>query len=376
MTKSWKQALSKILQNAQRDFSGGYPHYTDPDTGTWVTLPPEQTGCLQGGKWTHGNWTAGFWPGILWLSYAYTKEEKFRKWALRSIEPLKARVRDNNTHDIGFLFYPSFVLGFELTSDQELKETALLAADILAGRFISEGKYLQAWGPSDDPNLMGSSTIDTMMNIPLLWWAYDQTGNEKYYNIAKVHAKTTLLNMIREDNSSIHLVMYKPESGQLIEEKTFQGYSNSSCWARGHSWAICGFTFAYEHTGDEEFYNAACVLSDYFIERLPNDHIPFWDFDDPAIPRSPKDSSAAAIGAYGMLKLGNLAGEYSAKYAKSAQYILTSLNNNYVDHDNLTEGIVNHGCYSNPHKEGVDSCLIFGDYFYLNALNQESPYIF
>ena len=176
--------------------------------------------------------------------------------------------------------------------------------------------------------------------------------------------------MVREDNSTVHLVIYDPESGQLKEQTTFQGFSKSSCWARGHSWAVLGFTLAYEHSKQKEFFQAACDLADYLIRRSPEDHIPFWDFDDPDIPNAPKDCSAAAIAACGMLKLAKFGGEISRKYRESAERIIASLSRSYVDHDGRTQGIIAHACYSRPHIEGVDSCLIFGDYFYLSALSQ------
>lgn len=367
---TWKVVLSKITENARRGFEGGYPHYTDPESGDWVTLPPDLTGGLKNGKWNHGNWTAGFWPGLLWLAYAHTKDDPFKCLALAAVEPLKERTQDSNTHDIGFLFHSAFCLGCDLTDDPDLRETGLAAADTLTHRFNPKGQYIQAWGPRGTGEWIGTSTIDTMMNLPLLWWAFQETKSERYREVAAAHAKTTLQNLVREDHSTVHLGIYHPETGKLKRQTTFQGFRDESCWARGQSWGIYGFALAFEHTGHKPFLQAACKLTDYFLDRLPADLVPPYDFDAPTGPDTPRDSSAAAIAAGGMLQLAKTSGDYCTLYRQSAHRILALLSQNYLDHENQTQGIVKHACYSKPHNEGVDSCFIVGDYFFLKALHQ------
>lgn len=367
-TGAWQTVLHKIQDRAEWGFGDGYPLYTDPQTGFWITAAADESGGLRDSGWHHGNWMAGFWPGLLWLAYAYTGEERYRQWAVQWLKPLEIRAQDQNTHDVGFLFWPSFVLGYRLTQDHALREIALVAADNLANRFNPKGRYIQAWGPLGHEGLRGTSTIDTMMNLPLLWWAHEEMGESLYRDIATAHAETTLRNLIRDDGSTVHLVKYDPESGSVEERTTFQGYSEDSCWSRGQAWGICGFAVASEYTGREDFLKTACRLADYFIRRLPEDYVPYWDFGDPAIPEAPRDSSAAAIAAYGILKLSELDPNGGDHYREAAEQIITSLSKTYVDHEGHTHGILKRGCYSKPQSEGTDSALIFGDYFYVATL--------
>jgi len=230
---------------------------------------------------------------------------------------------------------------------------------------------MQAWGPRGDPEWLGTSTIDTMMNLPLLWWAARKSGDARYAVVAAAHAATTRRHFFRPDGSTYHMVVYGRAPGAVCRKATFQGHAPESCWARGQSWAICGFAIAYRETRDEGFLTAAETAALHFLRRLPEDRIPYWDFDDPAIPAAPRDSSAAAIAADGLLELSaaHPSPARRQQYRKEAASLLEALaahcQNPAPDE---VDGVLLHGCYSRPHGEGVDSALIWGDYFYLHGL--------
>jgi len=290
-----------------------------------------------------------------------------RRWADR----LAGRKHDDRTHDLGFLFYPSHAVGDLLGHDGTLTARALAAARTLVSRFVTDGGYIQAWGPRGDPDWVGTSTIDTMMNLPLLWWAARKTEVGRSSAVAAAHAATTHRHFFRPDGSTYHVVIYDGAPGAVCRKTTFQGHAPESCWARGQSWAICGFATAYRETRDERFLAAAEAAAHLFLERLPGDRIPYWDFDDPAIPDAPRDSSAAAIGADGLLELSvaHPSTGRRRQYREEAASILDALATRYQNlAPGQVDGVLLHGCYSRPHGEGVDSALIWGDYYYLHGL--------
>ncbi len=346
-----------------------FPHVTHAER--WRTLAGDAGPRWEGGAWQHGNWTAGFWVGCLWLAAMWTGDDRYAVAARRWADRLAGREHDNQTHDLGFLFYPSHAVGDLLSHDGALTDRALAAARTLVSRFVTDGGYIQAWGPRGDPDWLGTSTIDTMMNLPLLWWATRKTGDGRYASVAAAHAATTHRHFFRPDGSTYHVVVYGGAPGAVRRKTTFQGYAPESCWARGQSWAICGFAIAYRETRDERFLAVAEAAAQLFLERLPEDRIPYWDFDDPAIPDAPRDSSAAAIGADGLLEL-SAAHPASARRGWYREQATSLLNALAARCQNLAprqvDGILLHGCYSRPHGDGVDAALIWGDYFYLHGL--------
>jgi unsaturated chondroitin disaccharide hydrolase len=368
--------MPNLLREAQRSLdrtvaaSGDlFPHVTRD--GRWELLPAEAGPEWHGPRWTHGNWTAGFWVGCLWLAFLWTGENRYAAAARRWANRLAGRERDDRTHDLGFLFYPSHALGYVLTGDGALRDRALAAADTLAARFVPTGGYIQAWGPRGHPDWVGTSTIDTMMNLPLLWWAARLTGKESYRAVATRHALTTRRSFFRPDGSTYHRVLYDSGTGRVLQTGTFQGFSDESCWSRGQAWALRGYAVAYRETQDERFLRAAEDAAGYFLRRLPDDLVPYWDFDDPAIPEAPRDSSAAAIAADGLLDLSSThpRPEQRDSYRMWAHRLLGALAASCHNRDpDRIDGILLHGCYSRPAGEGIDEALIWGDYFYLHAL--------
>jgi unsaturated chondroitin disaccharide hydrolase len=368
-------AAARLLEVARRSVERthalvgeAFPHVTEG--GRWKTLSGLDRPRWEAGAWRHGNWTGGFWVGCLWLALRATGDPRYGTWARQAVGRLAGREADDTTHDLGFLFYPSHVLGDALQNDEALRDRALVAAQRVAARFVPGGGYIQAWGPRGHAEWMGTSTIDTMMNLPLLWWAARHAGQGRAFEVARAHAATTRRHFFRADGSTYHLLRYDPTTGAPERKTTFQGHGDESCWARGQSWAIAGFAIAYRETGDREDLAAAEAAAAHFLRRLPADGVPYWDFDDPTIPEAPRDSSAGAIAAHGLLELAAAHPDAAARerHRAAAARLLGALEARCENADpDAADGLLLHGCYSRPHGEGVDGALIWGDYFYLHA---------
>ena len=316
------------------------------------------------GKWVtteDGDWTGGFWIGLLWLIYKVTGNEKYKDEAYKWAKRLESRKNDR-TFDLGFLFYPSFVLGYEITKDSGLRRTALEAANTLSTLLNNRSGFVHH-GITINGKKAGRTIIDVMMNLPLLWWAYGETDNKKYYDMAYLHSKRTIDEFIRKNYSTIHVIDFDLETGKIIRKITVQGYNNESCWSRGQAWAIYGFALAYKTSKDELFLKTAEKLAENFVKLLPEDCVPYWDFNNPE--KSVKDSSAAAIASSGLLILSELSGQ--GKFKDVAVNILNSLCNNYLCEEE-EDGILKHGCYHKPESMGVDESLIWGDYYFMEAI--------
>ena len=336
-------AVKKVDQSIKlKDF----PHITE--NGEWVTTED-------------GYWTGGSWIGLLWHAYKISGDEKYKAEAYKWAKRLECRKNDR-TFDLGFLFYPSFVVGYEITKDDYLKRAALEAADTLATLFNEKSGFVY-----NDFTLNGKKAgrtiIDVMMNLPLLWWAYEETKDAKFLKAASAHSKRTIEEFIREDYSTVHVIDFDLETGEIIRKRTGQGYSDDSCWSRGEAWAIYGFVLAYKTTKDKLFLETAEKLAQYFIKNLPEDCVPYWDFDDSE--KGVKDSSAAAIASSGLLDLSELS--QKKEFGEVAINILKSLCNNYLSGKD-EEGILKHGCFHKPENMGVDESLIWGDYYFIEAI--------
>lgn len=322
-------------------------------------------------------WTTGFWTGILHL--ISTTEECDQQTLLpiirKQVDSFLIRIDEDfdlNTHDIGFLYILSVLADYKLHGNEDSKTYAIQAADVLMRRYLPAAGILQAWGEMSDPAQAGRLIIDCMMNIPLLYWAADQTANPIYYDAAYSHAKQAAKYVMRGDGSTYHTFFFDSETGKPKYGKTFQGYSDDSCWARGQAWGIYGFTLSYLYTGDRSFLDSAEQVADYFLERLPQDSVVYWDlvFEDGS--DQEKDSSAAAIAACGLLELAKhlpLSHPKRESYEQQAVIIMESLSKSYtskeVPHAN---GLLLHGVYDKNSNKGVDESTIWGDYFYVEGL--------
>ena len=365
----YDSACGRISRIAER-LEGGreFPHVTDD--GRWRTWPADVYAGWDGDNWSHGNWTCGFWVGLLWLAFLRTREPRFEEWARYFGDLVAPRQHDVNTHDIGFVFYPSFALGYEITGEEELKQPAVQAARTLIRRFNRRGEYLQAWGPLDHPLAKGSTAIDTMMNLPLLWWAARTTLEREFADVARAHAATSARYYLRPDGSTYHIYTFDPDTGAGIEGGTYQGANPDSTWSRGVTWGIYGWTLAYREHRDPAFLEAAEKAAAYFVGALPADLVPPWDFADED-PDAPRDSSATGICANAFLELAEIHPEplRQAYYRGLAEAMLASLCRSYLGDGKEEVGILVHSAYSVPHQDGVDSSVMWGEWFFLRAVS-------
>ena len=320
------------------------------------------------------DWTSSFWTGMLWLAYEVTGDERYKNTAEVQLNSYKKRITEKictDTHDLGFLYSLSCVAAYKLTGNEEAKEIALDAAELLMERYFDKAKIIQAWGDLGDPENRGRMIIDCCMNLPLLYWAAEITGNKKYFKAAKNHVNQAAEYIIREDASSFHTFYMDVETGEPKFGKTAQGYSDNSCWARGQAWGIYGFALSYKYINDIKLIELDEKVANYFLNRLPQDYICCWDliFTGGAQER---DSSAAAIAACGLLELSKHlpVGDIMKKiYENAAVKFVKSLSEGYTSiTDPKSNGILLHAVYSKPDGKGVDECNIWGDYFYFEAL--------
>lgn len=340
-----------------------YPHYSEK--GRWELLDVDVTSSWDGESYEHGNWTAGFWFGTMWLAALGTGDDAFADLARERLPLLTGRAADATTHDLGFLFYPSVVLGHlcGFLSDDDA-EPALEAARMTVRRFNEPGRYIQAFGPVGEARSAGTSTIDTMMNLPLLWWAHQVTGESRFLEVARQHARTSARLLVRPDASTVHLMRLDPVTGAFRGESTLQGAAPDSAWSRGQGWAVAGFAWAYAVTEEPELLSAAERAAEFFAARSGVDRLPPWDFGDPA-PEPVPDASAAAAIALGYLILADVhpgAGRRDT-YRTEARALLDTIGRLALNADAGTDGILLRSNYSVPHDRGVDGATAWGDFF-------------
>ncbi|RKD90339.1 glycoside hydrolase family 88 protein [Mangrovibacterium diazotrophicum] len=320
------------------------------------------------------DWTSGFWPGIAWYAYEESGDsillETARKYTESVSQVLLAPQKD---HDLGFIFYCSYGNGYRLTGDKTYKEVLLQAADSLAELFNPKVGTILSWPYM--VKAMGwphNTIIDNMMNLELLFWAAKNGGNKELYEIADSHARHCMNTLVRPDSTTFHVAVFDTLDGHFIKGVTHQGYSDSSMWARGQTWGIYGYTVAYRETGDEQFLNVAEKLADKFLQRLPADGIPFWDFDAPVTSTTPKDASAATIAASALLELSTLEREDSRKqkYFNAAVDLLTRLSSADYQSGDRNKAMLVHSTGHFPAGGEIDASIIYADYYYIEALSR------
>ena len=363
--------LSRKLLEDESQIGVAFPYVTGP-SGAWETMPASVSAGYDGEAWSHGNWFCGFWVGLLFAAYLHTGEERYRRIAEERLRMVAIRAEDGNTHDIGFIFYSSAKIAFHVTGDPAHRKLALQAADMLRRRSVVTdlGAYISAWGPLSDPRGRRSAAIDTMANIPLLYWAAPEAGDDSFRLAGEAHAVTTQRAFLRPDDSTFHAVEFSLPQGDRSRGFTFQGYADSSCWSRGQAWAIYGFVATFAATGKEAYRQQAERLAEYWARRVGEDPVPYWDFDDPAIPDAPRDSAAAAITASALLDLAHLHNDPAAasRWRALAETTLDRLCHDYLAREPAHRGLLKHGCYSKPHNIGPDAAVLFGDFYFIEAL--------
>lgn len=325
-----------------------------------------------GNKYPKGEnvpWTASFFPGMALLAYHYTKDEKYLRLKDFYLDSFEERLVSGNTetHDLGFLYSLTGVALYKLTGDERAKEMAVKAADRLIDRYNDRGEYIQAWGPLNVryPNV--KIIIDCMMNLPLLYFATEVTGDEKYKEMAINHAITSSKTLVREDGSVYHTYLFDPISGRAIEGKTAQGKHDESTWARGQAWAVYGYTLSYMYTKKPLFLEVARKTAKYFIENLPQNFVHYWDFAVCDLNPEMKDTSANTIGSCGLLELSQFVeGEEKEIYQKIAKIMQQQVCElHYVETNAPGYGLVNESYYA---AKCFNECSSWGDYFFVEAM--------
>jgi unsaturated chondroitin disaccharide hydrolase len=333
-------------------YPGYYPMYTVG--GRWNR---------EGERWTH--WCEGFFPGILWLLYRHTGDDHWRKHAEDYSRALEPRKRDRNVHDLGFLFLSTYLRWFHLTGDPALREVLIEAGRTLALR-RQRGGYLASFvGPH-------SLFIDIMMNVGLVFWAANETGDDALRQIALEHCRTTGRCLLRSDGGAAHEGIFDAATGQFLRQSTHQGWAANSTWSRGLAWAIYGFTAAHRLSGKTEFLATARRCAEFWIDHVPAGLIPLWDFDLPEHAPRQWDSSAGAIAASGLWDLSEQVAEESEQvhYRGAASAILETLCSEQflARHRPEWEGILLHGVYHYHKNLGVDESVAWGEHFFVEAL--------
>jgi unsaturated chondroitin disaccharide hydrolase len=331
------------------------------------------------------DWTSAFWPGMLFLAGENTGEESYRNAGEALVADFRERLDqriETETHDLGFLYTLSCVAPWRLFGNAPARETAIMAADALLQRRHEKAGVIQAWGDLNDPRQRGRIIIDCAMNLPLLYWASEETGKPHYREAAVQHITTANAFLIREDWSTYHTYFFDADTGEPIRGNTAQGYSDDSCWARGQAWGIYGNALSYRYLRDPALRETARGLARYFLNRLPKDMVAYWDLIFEEGRKSEegteeeRDSSAAAIAACGLLELSgalDTGDPDKTAFSNAAQHIAASLADSYTTrgHPEST-GLLLHGVYSKPDGKGVDECTLFGDYFYMECLTRLS----
>lgn len=310
------------------------------------------------------DWTNGFWTAMMWMSYEVTGDTVFKQQAEQQLDSFQQRLDNHyvlDHHDIGFLYSLSAVAGYRVTD--QYQAMIIQAADVLLDRFQSKGQFIQAWGRKGEPKEY-RLIIDSLLNLPLLFEASEIAGDSKYATVGQVHYQQVIQHIIRPDYSTYHTYYYDEQTGKPLKGATAQGYSDDSCWSRGQAWILLGMPLYkrfYPHTSEKELYQK---LLGYYLDHSASDQVPYWDliFDEHS--GEPKDSSAAAIIACGLLEAQQQG--YLDQGKTYAQGILVALDSYRTIPDQ--EGLLQHGVYAYSEHKGVNEANLWGDYFYMEAL--------
>lgn len=315
------------------------------------------------------DWTSGFFPGELWYLYELTQNKKWEQEARIFTANIEQEKLNGKTHDMGFKIYCSFGNGYRLTGDAKYKDVIIQSAKTLATRYSPIVSSIRSWDHNSD-KWDFPVIIDNMMNLELLFEATKLTGDSTFYKMAVAHANTTMKNHFRADYSSWHVIDYNPKTGEVQKKNTHQGYSDASAWARGQAWALYGYTVCYRETKDPRYLLQAQNIEKFIFNNktMPEDLVPYWDFDAPGIPNEPRDVSAATVIASALYELNSYAPE-QGEYLRKATKIMENVAKKYSSALGTNKGfILGHSTGSKPMNSEVDVPLSYADYYYLEAL--------
>lgn len=355
-TRAWATATAK-LERLTATHPDAFPLYTQD--GAWV---------VDGEAWT--NWCEGFLGGQLWMLSARAEDpaarRRFRTQAEHYSSLIEERKTDTSVHDLGFLFWSTYRRWYELTGDPRLKDVLVTAGRTTAARYRPVGGYMPSFRRPD------SLFIDIMMNIHLAFYAAQQTGDEEPAHRAMQHCLTTRRHLVRGDGSASHEAMFDLSTGEFLAQTTQQGFADTGSWARGQAWALYGFGTVYRFTGDRRFLRTAQAAADFWLERTRDQVVPPNDWEEPDPPR-PWESSAAAAAAGGLWQLAGLVEDpaRAREYADHAVRTLVALGQDefLARPDEPWEGVLKHGVYHEGKGLGVDESVMWGDYWFLDAVD-------
>jgi hypothetical protein len=364
---------SKMTQLIDEQFKFAAQQYkvlennTPPDVMPRTFYAEKNNAETSDTKW----WCSGFFPGTLLYIYEYSKDAEIKNVAEKRLAILEKEKHYTGNHDLGFMMYCSFGNAYRLFGRPEDKATIDTAAASLASRYRPSIKAIQSWNSSKIYSC--PVIIDNMMNLELLSWVTDNGGDAKYKEIAITHANTTIENQFRPDYSSYHVIDYDLQTGKVLKKITAQGAADSSAWSRGQAWGLYGYTMMYRFTKDKNYLNQAKKIAKFILEHpnLPEDKIPYWDFDAPNIPNALRDASAGAVVASALLELGQYTNKTEKKlYVTSAEKMLHSLSSDKYRAKLGENGgfLLMHSVGSIPHKNEIDVPLTYADYYFLEAL--------
>src|SRR5687768_6883455 len=340
------------------DPRAGYPRVTRPD-GRWEQVPANQ-------------WTSGFFAGTLWYLFQATGDPVWRELAERWTVGLEGVKTITTTHDLGFMLFNSFGHGYLLTGNPRFRDVILDGSRSLMTRYDPDVGAIQSWDTQHHTDRRGSwrfpVIVDNLLNLEMLFWAARHGGDPDWSAAAATHAMTSARAHLRPDGSTAHVALFDPGTGALERTTTWQGYSDSSTWARGQAWAIHGLTTAFRWTRNRALLEAAQRTADFFVRNLPGDAVPYWDFRHPATPRAERDASAAAIAASGLLDLARWSdGAASARYRDAATRMLASLSSSYLTAGTSSAAILQHAVGQRPQNVEIDVGLVYADYYFVEA---------
>ena len=376
------QVYDKLLvkMKAECERVGTDIPYTTGEDGKYHDITETQWGSKPA-PYNVGFWTNGFWPGMLWQMYQATGDEAYKDAAV-GVEDRLAVLLDNSEavdHDLGFLFLLSAVADYRKTGSQTARSRGLQAANLLAARYNLDGKFIRAWPDGmakmaerfGGGDIRGWMIVDCMMNIPLLYWASEETGDPRFKKIAVNHAKTAQQYVIRPDGSCNHIVAFDPDTGEYLTNPGGQGYKQGSSWSRGQSWAVYGFALSYRHTGDQSFLDTAKQCAHYCIANMAvSDWLPLVDYRQPAEPVK-YDSTAAMCTVCGLLEIASHVDENEARFYTEAAYrILRACEAKFANWEPEKDSILTGGTffYHDPDGTNTEVPIIYADYYLIEAI--------
>ncbi|MDX2430891.1 MAG: glycoside hydrolase family 88 protein [Bacteroides sp.] len=322
-----------------------------------------------------GDWTSGFFSGTLWYMYEMSEDESWKKKATEYTVMLEKEQYNGSNHDVGFRMFCSYGNALRLTNNEAYIPVLIQSANTLIARYYEEVGCIRSWD-FNDTVWQCPVIIDNMMNLELLFWATEQTGDPVYREIAISHALTTLKHHFREDHSTVHVVDYDTITGEVRQKYTHQGYADESSWARGQAWGLYGYTMCYRFTKDLRFLLQAEHIADFLLNNvnMPEDGVPYWDFDDPGIPEVPRDVSAAAIISSALYELSTYS-DRGESYKIQAERILMNTWSLYRSMKDANFGfILDHSVGNMPGGSEIDVPLNYADYYFMEALYRSQKF--